>query len=232
VLPGVQIADIGGGALMATVGILAALWARERTGRGQLVDVAMLDGTLLFNVYRHLLSTLAEPPPGPGRTWLEGWYPCYATYETGDGRHVTVGAFEPHFWATLCRRLGREDFIADQWAQGERREEIFLAFRRRFRERTMREWVAALGDEEICFGPVNTVAEALADPQLRHRGMVAEVETPRGRRTMLGCPIRLSETPAVSPGAVPRLGEHTDDVLRGIGLGAAEIADLRARGVV
>ncbi len=232
VLPGVQIADIGGGALMATVGILAALMARERTGRGQLVDVSMLDGVLAFNVYHHLLWTLAGRLPDRGRTWLVGYYPCYAIYETGDGRHVTVGAFEPHFWATLCRRMGRVDFIPEQWADGETRAEIFRVFRAKFRERTMREWVEKLGDDEICFGPVNTVPEALADPQLRHRHMVVEVETAGGPRTMLGCPIRLSETPAAVPGAAPGFGEHTGDVLRGLGLSEVEIADLRSRGVV
>src|SRR5213076_700598 len=112
VIPGVPIADIGGGALMAAVGILTALVARERTGRGQFVDVAMLDGTVAWNVYHMLLYVLAGRAPERGRTQLTGHYPCYAVYETRDGRHVTVGAYEEHFWTTLCRHFGREDFIA------------------------------------------------------------------------------------------------------------------------
>src|SRR5204863_7983358 len=90
-IPGVQIADIGGGALMAAVGILTALIARERTGRGQLVDVAMLDGAIAWNVYPILLHLLAGEGPERGKTQLTGHHPCYAVYETRDGRHVTVG---------------------------------------------------------------------------------------------------------------------------------------------
>jgi len=232
VLPGVQIADIGGGALMAAVGILGALLARARTGRGQLVDMSMLDGAVIFNVYQHLLWTLKGTPQGRARTWLTGDYPCYAIYETGDGRHVTVGAFEPHFWATLCRRFGREDFIPEQWAEGEKREEMFSFFRAKFRERTRDEWVRMLGDEEICFGPVNTVAEALTNPQLRHRRMIVERDTPAGPRMLLGCPVKLSDAPRGAPTSGPRFGEHTEEVLREIGLDAAAIARLRAERVI
>ena len=231
-LAGVQIADIGGGALMAVVGILAALLSRAVTNRGQLVDVAMLDGALTFNAYQHLLWTLHGSLPERGRTWLTGYYPCYAAYETRDGRWVTVGAFEPHFWATLCQRLGCEEFIPEQWAEGEKRAEIFRVLRERFRSRTMREWVETLADDDICFGPVNTVEEALADPQVRHRRMVIEVEAAGGRRTMLGCPIQLSETAARFRGEAPRFGAHTEEVLREVGLSAADVAALRAAGAV
>ena len=152
VIPGVPIADIGGGALMAAVGILTALVARERTGRGQFVDAAMLDGTVAWNVYHMLLYVLAGRAPERGRTQLTGHYPCYAVYETRDGRHVTVGAYEEHFWTTLCRHFGREDFIAVQWDEGEKREEMFRFFRAAFRAKTLAEWRAELGEKEICFG--------------------------------------------------------------------------------
>src|SRR5881296_647829 len=118
-IPGVQIADIGGGALMAAVGILAALWAREETGRGQLVDIAMLDGSVAWqvvNVFRYLLE---REEPAHGETLLTGRHPCYAIYETRDGRHVTVGALEPHFWRTLCERLELPAFVEQQFAEGE-----------------------------------------------------------------------------------------------------------------
>src|SRR5207244_3029843 len=105
VIPGVQIADIGAGSLMAAVGILTALIARERTGRGQLVDIAMLDGAVAWNVYHTLLYLLSGRPPERGKTQLTGHFPCYAVYETRDGRHVTVGAYAEHFWATRCRDL-------------------------------------------------------------------------------------------------------------------------------
>src|SRR5438094_160236 len=170
VIPGVQIADIGGGTLMAAVGILAALAAREETGRGQFVDIAMLDGALAWNVYHMLLYVLTGRAPERGRTQVTGHYPFYAVYETRDGRHLTVGAYEEHFWAALCRHFGREDFIAAQWDEGEKREEMFRFFRAAFRAKTLAEWSAELSEKAICFGPLNTLEETVAEPQAPHRG--------------------------------------------------------------
>jgi crotonobetainyl-CoA:carnitine CoA-transferase CaiB-like acyl-CoA transferase len=228
VIPGVQIADIGGGGLMAAVGILTALIAREKTGRGQLVDVAMLDGAIAWNVYHVLLWGLTGRPPERGRTQLTGHYPCYAVYETRDGRHLTIGAYEDRFWATLCRHFGREDFIPAQWDEGEKREEMFRFFRAAFREKTLEEWRRELGDEEICFGPVNTLEETFADPQVRHRGMVVG----EGAMRAPGPPIKLSETPASLRTPPARFGEHTEVVLRELGYDDGAIAALRADGVV
>ena len=232
VVPGVQIADVGGGALMAAVGILAAIVAREQTGRGQLVDVAMLDGVVAWNVYHLLLYVLSGQVPERGRTQLTGHHPCYAIYETRDDRYVTLGAYEPHFWATLCRHFGREDLIPHQWDEGPKREEMFAFFREAFRAKTLTEWVRELGDVDICFGPVNTLGEALADPQIRARGMVRELATPTGPAPTVGTPIRLSETPATHRTPPPGLGGDTDGVLASLGLEPAEIARLRAAGVV
>jgi crotonobetainyl-CoA:carnitine CoA-transferase CaiB-like acyl-CoA transferase len=232
IIPGVQIADIGGGALMAAVGILAAVIAREQTGRGQLVDVSMLDGAVAWNVCHWLFYLLSGRVPGRGGTQLTGYYPCYAVYETRDGRHVTLGAYETRFWATLCQHFGREDLIPHQWDEGEKREEIFRFFRAAFRQKTLAEWTAELGDLEICFGPVNSLDEMFADPQVRHRGMVIETETPTGRTLVPGPPIKLSETPATIRTSPAGFGEHTDAVLAGLGLGPAEIARLRRDGVV
>src|SRR4029077_3687388 len=140
-----------------------ALWAREETGRGQMVDIAMMDGSVAWqvvNVFRYLLE---REEPAHGETLLTGRHPCYAIYETRDGRHVTVGALEPHFWRTLCERLELPAFVEQQFAEGAEREEMFRVFRARFREKTMAEWVAELTDLDICFGPVATMGEALAD---------------------------------------------------------------------
>jgi crotonobetainyl-CoA:carnitine CoA-transferase CaiB-like acyl-CoA transferase len=232
-IPGVQIADIGGGALMAAVGILAALWAREETGAGQFVDIGMMDGAVawqVINAFRHLVD---QQEPERGETMLTGHHPCYAVYETKDGRHVTVGALEPHFWRTLCERLEFPEFVARQFDEGESREDMFRRIRARFRERTMVEWVAMLADLDICFGPVATLSEALADPQALHRQMVVETVDGRGnRQRTLGNPIKLSATPPAIRTPPPRLGEHTDAVLAGLGFSPGDVAGLRERGVV
>jgi crotonobetainyl-CoA:carnitine CoA-transferase CaiB-like acyl-CoA transferase len=229
VVPGVQIADIGGGALTAAIGILSALWAREETGRGQFVDIAMLDGSVAWQVVNVMRWLADKREPARGDTMLTGHHPCYAIYETRDGRHVTVGALEPHFWRTLCERLGMPELVGKQFAEGAERDEMFRRIRARFRERTMAEWVAELADLDICFGPVATLSEMMRDPQVRHRGMVAE--TSEGRTT-LGNPIKLSDTPPALRTPPPELGQHTDAVLGSLGYSPGDIAGLRARGVV
>jgi crotonobetainyl-CoA:carnitine CoA-transferase CaiB-like acyl-CoA transferase len=228
VIPGVQIADIGAGALMAVIGILAAVIARQQSGRGQLVDIAMLDGAAMWNVYPLLLDQLGQQPQR-GRTQLTGHHACYAVYETRDGRYVTVGAYEAHFWATLCRSLGHPEFIDRQWAEGEERERMLVTFRAAFREKTQAEWLSELADLDICFGPVNGVPEMLADPQLRHRGMI--VDQPDGPPT-LGNPIKLSDTPPSLRTPPPLFGEHTAAVLGGLGFDPASVERLRRDGVI
>jgi crotonobetainyl-CoA:carnitine CoA-transferase CaiB-like acyl-CoA transferase len=232
VIPGVQIADIGAGSLMAAVGILTALIARETTGRGQMVDVSMLDGAAAWNVYHTLMYQLAGALPERGGQQLTGRWPCYAVYETKDGRHVTIGAFEPHFWAALCRHVGRPDLVAQQWAEGPEREAMFADFRAIFRAKTLAEWTADLAEVDVCFAPVATLDEAFADPQLRHRGMVVEMDTPAGPTRFFGPPIKFSETPGSVRTPPAGLGQHTDEVLASLGLDARAITDLRARGVV
>jgi len=232
VIPGVQIADIGAGSLMAVIGVMAALMARETTGRGQLVDIAMLDGAAAWNVYHTLLYQLAGTLPVRGREQLTGHWPCYAVYATRDGRHLTIGAYESHFWAALCRHFGREDFVAQQWVEDPEREAMFAFFRDAFRRKTLAEWTTELQALDICFAPVATLEEAFDDPQLRHRGMVVEMDTPAGRTRFFGSPIKLSETPASVRTPPAGLGAHTDEVLASLGLDAAAIAKLHADGVV
>jgi crotonobetainyl-CoA:carnitine CoA-transferase CaiB-like acyl-CoA transferase len=227
-LAGVPFADVAAGSLMAAVGILAALAARATTGCGQLVDVAMLDGAAALNVYGILLHHLAGRTPDRGMAQLTGHHPCYGVYETRDGRHLTIGAYEPHFWATLCRHFGREDFISHQWDEGAKREEMFAFFRAAFRARPLAEWVAELSGVEVCFAPVLTVEEAFADPQFAHRGLFQDV----GGRRVPGLPIRLSATPGGIRTPPPALGGDTDTVLAGLGFAPDEIRVMRAARII
>jgi crotonobetainyl-CoA:carnitine CoA-transferase CaiB-like acyl-CoA transferase len=232
VIPGVQIADIAGGAMMAAVGILTALIARDKTGAGQFVDIAMLDGSFACNAYHTLLWMLSGQVPKRGGEQLTGHWPCYAVYETADGRHLTIGAFEPHFWATLCHHLGCPHFIATQWDEGEPRQAAFEFLRRTFRSKTLAQWTAELGKLDICYAPVNTLEEAWDDPQLRHRGMHLEMPGPSGPTRLIGPPIKLSCTPASIRTPPPVFGEHTGAVLACLGYSSEEITRLREAGVV
>jgi len=224
----VQVADIGGGALMATVGILAAVMAREHTGRGQFVDISMMDGSVAWNVFHTLLYLAMGQEPQRGRTQLTGHYPCYAVYETKDGKYVTVGALEPHFWRNLCQQLGVAQFIPDQFAEGAKREEMFRVIREKFKQKTQAEWLRQLDRVDICFGPANSIAEAIADPQVQARRMIRDVN---GRK-LIASPLKFSDTPTEDPTLPPEFGQHTDEVLRHLGCSAAEIEHLRTNGVV
>ncbi|HKS69152.1 MAG TPA: CoA transferase, partial [Ktedonobacterales bacterium] len=211
-LPGAQLADIAGGALMAVVGILAALVGRAATGEGRIVDVSMMDGTLALLPLLASIVLNGGAEPGPGEAWLAGALPGYNVYATRDGRYVTVGALEPKFWAELCRRLGREDLIARQFPRAaDDAREVKEALAAIFRTKTRDEWVAELGDAEVCFGPVNTLAEALADPQARARGVSARVDFGggEGEGAALRTAPAISDVPFETRRGLPGLGEHT-----------------------
>ena len=230
-----QIADLGGGALMAAFGILAALRAAERTGEGQVVDVAMADGALswLALVAARVLNEAGAGPPARGMLELAGGLACYRPYACADGGWVAMGALEPKFWATWCRGVGREDLIAEQFAApGSAGHAAVEAV---FAGRTRAEWEAFAAEHECCLEPVLDLGEALASEHVRAREMVVGLDQPGAARpvSLLGAPVRLSRTPAHCnrlPG--PELGEHTEAVLRAAGYDGERIARLLADGAV
>lgn len=233
-LPGAQLADIAGGALMAVIGILAAVVGRAASGVGRIVDVSMLDGSLALLPLLASLTLNGTPEPAPGEAWLAGALPGYNVYETADGRHITLGALEPKFWAELCSRVGREDLIARQLPRDAAdREAVKAELAAIFRTRTRDEWVAALGDAEVCLGPVNTIAEALADPQVRARGLVARVDFgAEGEGAAVRNAPAISDVPFDTHTGFPGLGEHTAEALAAAGYTSDEIAALAAAGAI
>ncbi len=233
VIPGATAADSAGGGMHAAIAILAAIVARQKSGQGQFVDVAATDGivnmvSLMMDEY---LSTGEEPKRG--ETLLTGRYPWYNIYETKDGKYISVGAIEPQFYANLCRLLGLGDFIPHQYAEGEKKEEIFRAFRQVFRTRTRDEWVSLLMMADTCTSPVYSIAELVSDPNLLHRKMIVEVDQPgRGRLRQAGIMVKLSGTPGTISHLDPQPGESTDEILREAGYTEARIKELRDAGVV
>jgi crotonobetainyl-CoA:carnitine CoA-transferase CaiB-like acyl-CoA transferase len=227
VIPAVQVADLAGG-MGGAVGILACLLEAERTGRGQFLDLAMLDAAaswaaLLWSGY---LATGTRPDRG--EWFLTGALACYRVYPAGDGRYLAVGALEPKFWQVLCDALGVSD-LADFQFDANRQEEVAARLGEIFLTRSRDEWVTALEGLQACVAPVNDIAEAVTDRQLVHREMVAEV----GGR-IVG-PGRLVKLPGRQPeplAPAPALGEHTDEVLTRAGFTPADVAGLRERGVV
>ena len=228
------IADYAGGGLCGAVGILAALMAREKTGRGQYVDIAMTEGVLymLCGMIADAFSQGFRATRGANR--LNGGSPFYNVYRTADGKYFSIAAIEPWFWENLCRAIGHEELIPYQQAGDEKRAEIARMLEATFLSQTRDQWFETLKDANISVGKVYDLYEALSDPQALARGMVVELETPGvegGKVRQPGIPFHLSETPGKVryPGSVT--GQHTAEVLAALGYAPDAIADLQARGV-
>ena len=233
VLPLNVVADFAAGGLMLAFAVLLAVQARERTGRGQEIDLAMSDGvtSLLGTQVARMLAAGRRPPPR-GRHPLGGGRAFYGVYECADGEWVAVGAIEPQFFAALCRGLGLEEWIPHQ-RDPARQEAMREAFAARFRTRARDEWFGALGGADSCLTPVLHLDEALAGEHARARELLLTVDDPAaGPVAQQGVAPRLLGTPGSARLPAARPGQHTDAVLAGLGLGAARIAELRARGVV
>jgi crotonobetainyl-CoA:carnitine CoA-transferase CaiB-like acyl-CoA transferase len=227
VLSSVQVGDFGGG-MAAALGVVACLGEAARTGRGRFVDVSMLDVAVSWTgvLVSWYLATGEAPPRG--RMPLGGGLACYRVYRCADGRHVAVGALEPRFWRVLCEALDIPELV-DAHLDPTRQDDVAGALQRIFGSASRDDWVERLAGLEACVSPVNDVAEALADPQVRDRRLLAEVG---GQGVGPGPAIRVS---GVGEGALRparRLGEDTDDVLAEAGLSPDEIARLRERRVV
>jgi alpha-methylacyl-CoA racemase len=228
----VQIADLGGGALMAVAGIMFALQERARSGQGQLVDCSMFDGSMSWLAMLAADALATGAAPRRGQTQLAGGIVCYRPYRCADG-YVTLGALEPKFWSTFCGGVGREDLT--EHAFDPPGSDAHRALCEIFAARTREQWRAFAAEHDCCLEPVLELDEALESELAAAREMVVEVDQPGAERPvrLLGVPIKLSRTPGDAnraPG--PGLGEHTAEVLAEAGFGAEEIEALLASGAV
>ena len=220
-LPPIQFADLNGGNLTATA-LLAGMLSARLTGEGRHVDVAMTDGIVaLLSLTASNYLAAGGPPPERPNLFLAGGEPFYNIYRSADGRHLSVGALEPKFWANLCRVLAESD--------PEKKEPGVIASSREeaarvFATRTAAEWVERLAGLDVCVAPILKVAEALASEHVAARGLVIEA----GGVRQIGPAL----TAAASPRPAPRLGEHNRETLLALRYGEADIEALAARGVI
>jgi alpha-methylacyl-CoA racemase len=222
------VADFGGGGMLLALGVVSAVLSARQTGEGQVVDAAMVDGVALlmapfFMAFRSGYFTAER-----GTNLLDSGAPYYDSYPCADGRYVAVGALEPQFYAALVAGLG-----LDAAALGEQNDKAnWPAMRERFAAtfltRTRDDWVAHFAGRDACVAPVNTTEETLADPHLVARGTVVEVD---GVPQPAPAP-RFSGTPAAVDRPAPEAGEHTDEILTGLGYGPEAVTALRAAGAV
>jgi crotonobetainyl-CoA:carnitine CoA-transferase CaiB-like acyl-CoA transferase len=234
IIPGVQIADIGGGGMLAATSILAALIARTKTGKGQFVDVSMLDGVVSW-LSIHAAEYFGEGrSPERGKMMLSGGLAAYNVYETKDGKYLTLGILEEWFWKNLCNALGREDLGKVNFMNPIEQPSLFSTLRETFKAKTLFEWIKILNAADVPCGPVNPIEDVFKDPQVLHRKMLVEIDHPvAGKIKQIGTPIKLSETPVTYRSPPPELGEHTEELLSGlVGLSKEQIKALKKARII
>jgi crotonobetainyl-CoA:carnitine CoA-transferase CaiB-like acyl-CoA transferase len=225
---GAQIADLGGGGLMAAVGILAALNEARRSGEGQMVDISMTDGSLAWLAMEAGRYFGSGEVPERGNIMLSGGIICYRPYEASDG-WVTCGALEPKFWGRFCQAVDRPDLIEKQFEKpgSDAHREVAEIFK----AKTRAEWKAFNDEHDAMIEPILDLDEALESELVREREMVISYEQPEfGEVKQLGFPIKLSRTPADVHRPAPALGEHTSELLTEAGYSPEEVQALEESG--
>jgi crotonobetainyl-CoA:carnitine CoA-transferase CaiB-like acyl-CoA transferase len=230
VMLGFEVADITS-ALNSVIGIQAALLARERTGEGQFVDISMLDCAvaLLYNGIGSYLDSGEVPAMNPLHAT-----PHYGIFETADGEYLAIGiAHEDWFWDGLCEALGLQDAKGlNTYQRVINKEELMPRVEEAILTRPLSEWLPILTSHDVPHSSLAGIAEAMADPQIRHRDMVIEIKDGENTVKQLGSPYKLSLTPPRFDTPPPRLGEHTDALLREAGFEEGVIADMREKGAI
>jgi crotonobetainyl-CoA:carnitine CoA-transferase CaiB-like acyl-CoA transferase len=225
------IADFAGGGLTAAFAICLAIIAREKTGRGQNVDIGMSDGvlSLMTSAFTQFFST--GTPIRPGEMLLNGASPFYNTYKCSDGRWFSIGSIEGHFWEALCKVIGTEDLLPKQFSQDEwpAMTERFAGI---FATKSADEWMAIMSQHDICAAPVLEMENVVTNEHNVARGMVVEVDSPIGKVQQIGVGPKLSDTPGKPKHSAPLIGQHTDEVLKSLGYDDAKVAALREAGTV
>lgn len=217
-IPSVQIGDIGGGALMAAVGILLAIIDAKKSNTGQFVDISMLDGalswmhTILPNYWN------SGEMPNRGELILTGGKACYEIYRTKDDRFISVGALEYKFWENFCKVIGKEELIhqLDEPLEQQRimKQEVQTAVQ----QKTLTEWLELFEGIDACVSPVLTPEELTDNPQIKHRQMIEDITHPEvGVIKQIGNPIKLSNSTVNTRRHAPGLGEHTNEILKELG---------------
>lgn len=221
-IPGVLMADMNA-ALLAGISILTALRHVAETGEGQEIEVALYNAALTLMPGAASLYFGGGFVAERGNNWLTGAYPNYNIYETSDHRYLAVGALEKKFWANLCHVLHKEELI-DKVDDEDKHEEIKRELAAEFSKKTLAQWEETLAGKDTCTTPVYDFGEAMSEEQTLANEMVLTVEDPEvGSYKQLGFPMKLSKTPCSIRNRAPKLGEHTEELLRECGYSEEEV---------
>jgi len=231
VIPAIQVSDIQA-AMYATIAITAALYRREKAGKGEFIDISLMDAavaSMIMPMSFHLAGESTER----GSSFLSGGAPFYNIYETADRKYVAIAPLEPKFWIELCSVLRLEKYQDKQLTSEAEANRIREDLAGIFRQKTRDEWVKILNEREIPCAPIYDVREVLADPHVRSRKMIFEMETEAfGRLNQLATPIRVSHSPLTARSPPPRLGEHTLQILQELGYSMSDVEQLKSEGTI
>ena len=228
VVPPVLIADTATGTL-AALAIVSALWQRSVKNKGQYLDISMYESCFSW---QHLNAAflLAGFGYGAGEGMLSGAAPAYNLYETADGRHLSIGAVEPHFWAGICRQIGKDHLIERQFSSGEEADQAKKELSELFLTKTSSQWLELLGPAGLCVTPVLSLGESLKQPQAVHRNVLVSASVKGEDLHQLNCPVKGTGLDQPGAGVGPDLGENNDEVFGEIGMSTEEIDRLRDSG--
>ncbi|MFN0145485.1 MAG: CaiB/BaiF CoA transferase family protein [Dehalococcoidia bacterium] len=225
------VADFAGGGLMAAFAICVAIIAREKTGRGQDIDIGMSDGVLSLMTSAFTSFFGQGQAIRPGEFLLNGAAPFYGVYATSDGRWFSLGSIETHFYDALINILGIEEMRTEQFNQArwpEFQEKVAAVMK----TKTADEWMTIMSQYDICAAPVLEMENVVTNPHNLARNMVVEVDSPIGKVKQIGVGPKLSDTPGKPTVSAPVIGQDTDAILAGLGVDAGKIAALKERGAV
>lgn len=233
--PGIPVGDLSS-SMFAALSILAALRVREKIGSGQYIDVSMTDGLVSWMSVR--AGGYLTTGDVPKSTQMGHLAPTNDTFETKDGKKVTLGALEEHFWEGMCKVLGLEELLDDprydtHKKRVENGDDISEKLKAAFSTKTRAQWIEQMNKARIPCGPVFTMEEVFSDSHILHRGLLKEIDDPKlGRIKQVPFPVKFSKTPAQVKSPPPEMGQHTDEVFLSFGYSKEEIEQMRKEKVI
>ncbi len=233
VIPGIPIGDMAGGGLATAMTILAAIVGRERTGKGQYIDVAQTDVLTSLNV-RNIAEVISQKKGMSARPVdLRGFSICYNTYMTLDGKAIALGAVEPKFWKNFCNKIGKAELEKCHLLKYEEGNQVTEELKKIFKSKTLNEWTKIFENVDACVTAILSPEETIQNEHLNDRGMISVVDDPvRGKTIQIGFPAKFSDPICFYRSPAPLFGQHTEEILNNIGFSKTEIEKLKDEGVI
>jgi alpha-methylacyl-CoA racemase len=232
VLPGFQTADVVGGGYMSVIACMAALWHREKTGKGQRVDVSMTDSVMPM-ITLQLAQYWGSQGDNEIMNPFDGSFPFYGVYECADGKPVSLGALEQKFWAGFCQMADKPEWLSLQFAMGEERRKVREEVAGLFKTKPRDEWLKLAEVHDICLSSIHELGDLEMDPQLQAREMIIETEHEEGLKLKgIGIPIKFSDSKPDKPQPAPMVGQDSIEILKELGYSHERIEELLEKEIV